>query len=61
MNKYIRDAILEYVAPFEFIYKKNTFLRIQNDMVQGFMLRSKKAGIDTILEVFFASYPLSCE
>ena len=58
MNKYIKDIILDYVTLYGFVYKKNVFLRVKNDVVQGFTLRSKKAGIDTIFELYFSTFPL---
>ena len=58
MNKYIKKAIFDLVSPHGFVYKKEVFLRVENDLVQGFTVRSKKAGIYTLFEVFFATYPL---
>ena len=58
MNRYFKKPLLDIASTNEFVFRKNSFFRIRNDVVQGLMMKSKKAGKYTLSEVFFSIYPL---
>lgn len=58
MNSDVKQTLLEYVRPLGFVCHKQTYYRVCNDVVQGFVLKRKRLIGGAEYSIGFATFPL---